>query len=369
MNTSQIIEILRFTSPIFAQLICIFLLLRSYNWGDEPSRKKLTFLLVFVKACSIMSWFCILLYIYKPEIFIRIHCLYYLVLLNNSVLFFHFVHILTQTDTHRQFSYIHYIIPFVIVIPLAIWSLFIPSEVKLYIVCNNGAVKEGYELYSIFFTSKMAVNAIYYIFYMVWKFIRLHYYRKAIKDYSANIAGSSMLWLYIFMFASILAIPLTVGAAIIPRATILDSVFIIISIILVMLQGTIITYNTIVGKYVIIYKDKDNSAANKDIRNKILVQQMEKYMQTDKPYLNPNLKITDLSSALGTNRSRLSQLINQHYNMNFCCWVNNYRLQEYNNLDNENVLSKRELAEDVGFSDYRTYIRFKQKILEIEKMT
>lgn len=360
MEFKQVVDILRFTSPVFMQLICIFLLIRSYDWNKEPSRKKLTILLVLTKICSIITWLGILAYTYFPAIFIKIHCLYFICMLLNSVFFFHFVYILTQGNKHRQFSYIHYAIPLVIVGTLTIWSLFIPSEVKMYIITHNGEAAKGYELYSKLFISKMPINAIYYIGYMIWEFVRLHSYRKAVINYSADIATASLRWLYIFMFTSLLAIPLIIGSAIIPREHIFGSLFIVIPIILVMFQGIIVTYNMIVGRYVII-SEETNNIDNKNIKNTVLLEHLEKYMEVHKPHLNPKLKITDLSAVLMTNRSRLSQLINQHYKMNFSCWINNYRLREFNALSENSNLSRRVLAEKVGFSDYRTLLRFEKK--------
>lgn len=51
-------------------------------------------------------------------------------------------------------------------------------------------------------------------------------------------------------------------------------------------------------------------------------------MQEDKPYLNPELKITDLTRELQTNRTYLSTFINRTYGMNFKAYINDCRLRE-----------------------------------------
>lgn len=358
---NEIIEALRFSSPILMQLICILLLIRCYRFNKEASRMKLTILLIATKVCSIMIWLGILFHSYAPGFFVHVHCVFYLSLLFNNIFFFHFLHTLTQTDKQRRFSWLHYAIPLLIVTVLAVWSLFVPFDVQLYIVTHGGEKAEGYELFSVLFLSKMTVNAVYYIFYMILEFIRLYRYRKAVDDYSADTGNTSMEWLYIFMFTSVLAIPITAGAAIISQENILSSVFIIIPILLVMFQGVIITFNMIVGKYVIIYNDNKVFLNTDNIKGKDIIQELENYMSTYKPYLNSTLRISDLSSVIGINRSKLSQLINQHYNMNFSCWINSYRLHEFETLTEKSDIDKYDLALSVGFSDYRAYLRIKKK--------
>lgn len=363
MNMTEVFEVLRFSTPVIMQLVYISLLIRGCAWGNESSRMKLTRLLIAAKTCSIVSWTSALIFTFAPAFFVHIHCIFFLGVLLNTVFFYHFVHILTQTDKQRHFSYLHYAVPLVIVGALAIWSFFVPFDVRLYIVTHYGQSAKGYELYSAFFASKMPTNAIYHLLYISLAFIRLNRYRKAVANYSADIASTSMRWLYIFMYTSIFTIPITTSLVIIPLELLLNSLFIVIPVLLVMFQGSIITYSTIMGKYVIIYDgDQYNYQDSDRIKNAVIIRELELYMQTHKPYLNPNLKITDLSLALTTNRSRLSQLINQHYGMNFCRWINKYRLQQVEALALNSKLSTIERVESSGFSNYRSYVRFKKQI-------
>lgn len=52
------------------------------------------------------------------------------------------------------------------------------------------------------------------------------------------------------------------------------------------------------------------------------------YMQKHKPYLNPDLKITDLLLPFATNRHYMSEFINKEYKMNFSRCINTFRMQE-----------------------------------------
>lgn len=83
------------------------------------------------------------------------------------------------------------------------------------------------------------------------------------------------------------------------------------------------------------------------------------WFENDKPYLNPDLKIWDLCNKLNTNRSYISQLINQEFNMNFCSFVNQSRLQEAKELlcdKNSHQLTLKCICEASGFNNYNSFV-------------
>jgi len=64
---------------------------------------------------------------------------------------------------------------------------------------------------------------------------------------------------------------------------------------------------------------------------KILVEFGEK-----KIYLNKDLTINDLAKIVGSNRTYLSNAINQEFNQNFCAFVNGFRVKELEKVVKEN---------------------------------
>ncbi len=59
----------------------------------------------------------------------------------------------------------------------------------------------------------------------------------------------------------------------------------------------------------------------------ILKKKILKYVEEEKPYLNKDLKLQDLAFALNTNRSYISQTLNQAFDTNFYAFINTYRVQ------------------------------------------
>ena len=81
-------------------------------------------------------------------------------------------------------------------------------------------------------------------------------------------------------------------------------------------------------------------------------------MHRDKPYTNPDLKIADLATMLGRSAHTLSYLFNQHLNRNYYDYINDYRIEEFKRLINEDEYSKYTLgalAELCGFSSRASF--------------
>ena len=86
------------------------------------------------------------------------------------------------------------------------------------------------------------------------------------------------------------------------------------------------------------------------IKQQLILNRIKTLFETDKVYQNTHLTIQDVSLAVGTNRTYVSSIINQSYNMNFCRFVNEYRLKVLEKLLLDDVdMTYQALAEQCGF--------------------
>lgn len=96
-----------------------------------------------------------------------------------------------------------------------------------------------------------------------------------------------------------------------------------------------------------------------------LVNKIRKYMVIEKPYLDRELNIYDLSNQLKISRHTLSEVINEHMGMNFYNLVNEYRVNEVKErLKNEEFrqLTILAIAYDSGFNSKSSFNTiFKEK--------
>ena len=60
----------------------------------------------------------------------------------------------------------------------------------------------------------------------------------------------------------------------------------------------------------------------------IMLEELQKYMQSEKPYLNASLTLKDLGAALNIQPRVLSQMINNYLDTNFSNYINTLRVQE-----------------------------------------
>ncbi len=92
----------------------------------------------------------------------------------------------------------------------------------------------------------------------------------------------------------------------------------------------------------------------------VLYEKLNRYMQDEKPYMKKDLKIGDLADSLDTSSHSLSYLFNQHLNISYYDFVNDWRITEFKKLVAEDTSSKYTLdvlADLCGFSSRTSFFR------------
>ncbi len=91
---------------------------------------------------------------------------------------------------------------------------------------------------------------------------------------------------------------------------------------------------------------------------------IEKIMEDTKPYLEPELSLSELAKRLKTNASIVSATINQHFGKNFNDFINEYRVKEFIiacRLPQNRRLTLLAIAYDCGFNSKATFNRAVKK--------
>ena len=84
------------------------------------------------------------------------------------------------------------------------------------------------------------------------------------------------------------------------------------------------------------------------------------YVEKEKPYINPDLKMGDLASALDTSSHSLSYLLNQYLNQSYYDFINEYRVTQFKKMVADSQYSRytlTALAELCGFSSRASFFR------------
>lgn len=103
----------------------------------------------------------------------------------------------------------------------------------------------------------------------------------------------------------------------------------------------------------------DSDISVSDEKNPLMEILLE-YMDSEKPYRNPKLSISDVSAHIGCQEKELSQLLNASMKVNFSNFINVYRVNDVKRRLTKESLSRFTLmtiAEECGFSSKTTFYR------------
>jgi AraC-like DNA-binding protein len=350
-------------TAIVSALLCLD---HYFSVGAPRSLRHLLYL-AFSQLAWTLCWLEILLIMMNSPSAVYLAMPSLLVFMTAIVCLCHFRYLITSMGERLRFSPGHYIIPIVLTVGMAIWSNTVPFDERAQILFSTLPLNRDMSLFNIVYSLFPLSFSLYGIVYGVLSFRRAFRFRREIGNYAADEGRTSLNWIFMFLIGVCVAI-------FIPPFSVLSvniGIPIWMHLFLLWIPPGVIylTYNAIKGNYIIV---KPHTHTEEDAAGRALTRhRFERYMAEKKPYLNPDLCITDMMTDLCTNRTYLSGFINKEYGMNFRTLINNYRLQELNRLrlePTDKPRSSLELIKAAGFSSYNSYLassehKFKKNLL------
>jgi AraC-like DNA-binding protein len=107
--------------------------------------------------------------------------------------------------------------------------------------------------------------------------------------------------------------------------------------------------------------EKYSKSGLKEVQAEKYLDKLLNYMETNKPFLDNGLTISDLSAKTGILRHHLTQVLNEKYKRNFFTFINEYRVKEVMErftdpkFNNYTILA---IALDAGFNSKTTFNSF-----------
>ncbi len=297
-----------------------------------------------------------------------------------QLFFYWFVVELTRMDSRETFSGYHFVLPVVFSTILLVMLLRTKSIEPLVDLVNGKetVMNRGYLL--VYMGNIYGLKLLFGVGYLLFSCLRLVKYNQFIRNYSANEEKASLRWLWFLLFVSVIAMPFPLIWISLKGQLVASFIAIVIYSVLLLLFYVYLTLHVIRGdrfrvilepeKEVdvphltsVLSKTEDVGVSKKSVLKKTL---FEEYIVNEKPYLNQDLRITDLVDVFHVNRTYISSFINMEYNMNFSTYINSHRMMEYRRLSKLPDLlhkSKQELVEMSGFNSYRSFLRIKKESL------
>lgn len=417
VSLAELYKIAILLCPVFSSLFAFVLILLDIRSSHRKLLKLKYYLLAFFFS-TFLSWFSAILYFYTPMVYVYINWLSMLAFMLIQVFYYGFIFEVTRTDVQDKFSNLNYLFPVLLTFLLLYAFLVTPVDDQLNTLLAKGVYRGGSKLFFYFNYSKMFFRLIFSLYYTILGFIRLSVYHRTIRDFSSNEEKNSLRWVTTLLFFSLLLIPIPLANMFSSREEMSNSPLAILFVLSLLYQYAYICLHVIKkDRYIIDLSDETsvfnshNSAGEKPQvalhltgYNKLTTTENDKgtdvngemmdeidpdpivsdnktgedemsfylkknilnrdtfdaFMRIEKPYLNADLRITDLVDMLHVNRTYISSFINREYGVNFSAFINKYRLLEYNALKENpeySEMSKSELAEMAGFNSYRSFLR------------
>lgn len=365
------LKVFTLSAPAISALVAMMVIFYDV-FAEGRNHRRLKIKLMLYYGCTIISSISIFLYFFYPGAFLWINSLYMFSLMAMPMFLYAFIFKITKTGIDERFSKAHYIAPILLAISLLIISILTPANEQLLTVKGNGSYNGGSRLFFYASNGKLILRLAFSAIYITLIFKRLPRYRAYIHSYSSNESKSSLRWVPIYLIFMLGTFPLPFLAQFIARDALMGSGFAFIQVALLITQHSFLAYHVVKGNYILQEKapnveippapadDKGKRTNTPLKKSKLTRSQFEKYLQTTRPYLKADLKITDLVSDLQINRTYISAFINSEYGMNFSNYINLLRLKEFNRLrehPSTKDKSTAELSEMAGFGSCRNYYR------------
>lgn len=369
--------------PFFSAIACGILVAFSLQDCVKPDERKLKRIVLFYLSMSGIGWFVMFCYAFNPVLFVWLNVACLASFMLPAIFFYRIIRFLTRLGQPENFSLLHYLLPGTLLVVMLIWSFFVPFDVQLLIVKEKAQVfPVGYEAFTRFFTVKPLLRVIFgVVYYLLVILLLIGYYRRATER--KRFLYKPAKWILFLVGISLASLFSSVLPTFMPRGEILYSIWTLLVALSIAAQHVLLSYHVIRRDYlpyVIPEKKQKQPRATKEQPLKIQRQpeetqvkssrrqhsgkltrrRFESFIRKNKPYLDPDYKITDLVEDLDVNRTALSSFINLTYGMNFSRYVNHLRLRELDGLRSQpsnQGKSISSLINKVGFKDFRNYSR------------
>ena len=190
-------------------------------------------------------------------------------------------------------------------------------------------------------------------------------YNKRVANFYSNLESKTIFWVKYLLYSFVATSIISIAANLIGRNYFADSIPLLL--IPSLIFSTLLFFIGLLGymqNHTVVDLVKDEGIQPQVDQKKFNAGQLQNKLlelfEKERAYRKPELKITEVSQLLGTNRSYVSALINNEFSCSFNEFVNKYRIAEAKRMMKEDSIENYSLnyiAESVGFGSVGTFIR------------
>ena len=364
------IKAIALLTPIYVTFFWSFVFLIQKGERNHPKTHLGFFMvLAFFLYCTHAIFFSNLYTLYS-----YFESLYLLTMLSIYPMYYIYILLRTSEDAGIKPQFIHFLPALIFSTLSFICTFFLSPEQRIFYVQDILIEKnlKGINLSSIagikghiFFAARLIflIQVIYYAFHGIK---RVNKHNQFVADYYSNIEGKTLNWIrdlnIIILFVAVVSISFVfIGRSYFTRHEV--SLLIPSFIFSALLFGIGFKGNQQTELLEKIEENEDLSLEFEEIKTEYddkLKSKLIQLFEKDKIYQQPDLRITTISESIGTNRTYISRLINDDFQINFNEFVNGYRVKEAKALlvcTNHQAYSMEHIAEKSGFGSVASFSR------------
>lgn len=339
---------------LFSALIGFFIAI-VMNFKQNKNRNAIIFISIFI---LVRSLFILHLFLYDSNLKYRLpHALFMstlMVFVDGPLLYFYFKSI-TKKYTFKK-KHLFHLIPTIVVIAVLLPIMVLPEEEKLKIMLYTSTIDyKSFLPPMVFVKLALLFGYGYFVFKIYNQDIRKNpKISERVQKWQRNLVG--LITLYILSFT----VYCLVVIRIIPKSDYLYhfQIWIMTSMVLYIGFMAFVQPKVITNSYIKkVYSKYQNSGLTKSFSEE-LKEKLLYLLNEEKIYKQNDINLEKLSKMLQTTRHNASQVINEHFELNFFELINLYRITEASEIlrnDIHHNMNIIDVAYEVGFNNKVTF--------------
>ena len=361
------IDIIIYT-PMYVTFFWAIVLLLSAN-----SRNKARYLLGVFMIAAFLIYLSHSVFFNKSNIsYLIFDPIYTFASLSVYPLYFWYIKLLTN-ETIYNWNNVRFLIPAILlsVFSVVVYLMMSPAEKNLYTReflmhssenISSSVLNQTQRF--LFFVSRL-VFAIQVVYFMVLGRKLVIRYNTRVSNFYSNLESKRIVWVNLLLYSFVITSLMSIIFNFLGRNIFLNS-----SVLLLIPSGIFSVLLFFIGfqgymqNHSVTDLIEDESAGVKlnfkEYNNNQLKESLLELFSKEKIYTKSELKITNVSALLKTNRTYVSNLINNEFSVSFSEFVNQYRIEEAKKMLKDKSFKNYSLnfiSDTVGFGTLNTFIR------------
>ncbi len=287
-------------------------------------------------------------------------------------LYYWYIKLLTIETSYKPTNLLYLLPAVVLALATLVAYQFMSDEEKLiyireFLLDRSGSVEDStaIKIQKLIFYFSRIVFVVQVVLFLIFGRKLVLRYNKRVANFYSNLDSKTIFWVKYLLYSYVATSIMSIVANLIGRNYFAESL--ILLLIPSIIFSTLLFFIGLLGymqnhTVVDLVKDENLQPAvdQKKLNSSQLQNKLLELFEKEKAYRKPELKITEVSQLLGTNRSYVSALINTEFSCSFNEFVNKYRIAEAKILIKENSnenYSLNYIAESAGFGSVGTFIR------------